>query len=163
MIGKGVLLHREIDSYTDNHPTVGLSKDKLREKYRHYSGVIVDMFYDYFLAKNFQHHSGIPLTDFAKSSYDLMESYWDVIPLRGQQMLPYMIRGNWLVNYGKPEGIHRALQGLSRRTKFDSKLEFAIQDLKQYSDEFEEEFSSFFKEIQAHISQFREDLINSPQ
>nr|WP_222843469.1 acyl carrier protein phosphodiesterase [Roseivirga misakiensis] len=163
MIGKGVLLHREIDFYTDNHPTVAISKDRLRDKYRHYSGVIVDMFYDHYLAKNFELFSDKPLVQFADLSYKLMESYWDIIPPRGQKMLPYMVRGNWLVNYGKSEGIHRALQGLSRRTKFDSKLEYAIQDLLQYDAEFESEFKSFFAEIQQHISVFREDLINSSQ
>ncbi len=162
MVAKGILLHREIDVYTDTHPIVSLSKDKLREKYRHYSGVIVDMFYDHFLAKHFDQYSNIPLADFAQSSYKVMQKHWDIIPTKGQKMLPYMIKGNWLVNYANPEGIHRALQGLSRRTKFDSKLDIAIQDLYEYQDAFESEFHAFFKEIVLHISQFREDLINSP-
>lgn len=121
------------------------------------------MFYDHFLAKHFDQYSNIPLADFAQSSYELMQKHWDVIPAKGQNMLPYMIKGNWLVNYANPEGIHRALQGLSRRTKFDSKLDMAIQDLYEYHDAFESEFHAFFKEIVLHISQFREDLINSPK
>ena len=163
MVAKGILLHREIDFYTDNHPIPLQSKDRLREKYRHYSGVIVDMFYDHFLAKNFDNYSEIGLAAFVKSGYAVMEENSDIMPERAQKMLPYMIRGNWLVSYAQPEGTHRALQGLSRRTKFDSKLEFAIQDLLKYYEEFEMEFTAFFKEIQQHISQFREDLINSPQ
>ncbi len=160
-VAKGVTLHREIDTYTDNHSIVGISKDKLRVKYRHYAGVIVDMFYDHFLAKNFNSYSEQDLEEFASEKYSLLEKYWDTIPERGQHMLPYMIRGNWLVNYSKKEGIHRSLTGLSRRTKFDSKLDLAIQDLSRYYSEFENEFSEFFVEIQEHISQFREELINS--
>lgn len=163
MIAKGILLHREIDFYTDTHPIVLQSKDRLREKYRHYSGVIVDMFYDHFLAKNFASYSEISLEDFVQSGYAVMEENSEIMPDRAQKMLPYMIRGNWLVSYAEPEGINRALQGLSRRTKFESKLEFAIQDLLKFYQEFETEFTAFFKEIQAHISQFREDLINSSQ
>lgn len=163
MIANGILLHREIDFYTDAHPIVSMSKDKLRKRYRHYAGVIVDMYYDYFLAKNFAQYSDIPLEDFAQSSYEVMQKHWEIIPSKAQGMLPYMIKGNWLVNYAKPEGIHRALQGLSRRTKFDSKLEMAIQDLYEHHDTFEGEFHAFFKEIVQHISQFREDLINSPK
>lgn len=121
------------------------------------------MFYDYFLAKNFSQYTDLPLADFAAFNYQIMQKHWDIIPPKGQKMLPYMIKGNWLVNYAEPEGIHRALQGLSRRTKFDSKLEFAIQDLYQFHDLFEDEFQSFFPEIVKHISLFREDLINSPQ
>ena len=47
-IQNGVLLHREIDSYTDSHEIVLESKKRLREKYRHYSGVITDIFYDHY-------------------------------------------------------------------------------------------------------------------
>ena len=161
MVAKGVVLHREIDTYTDNHPIVSQSKDKLRAKYRHYSGVIVDMYYDHFLAIHFADYHPKALPAFAKEKYALLENHWELIPLRGQNMLPYMIRGDWLTNYAKKEGIHRSLTGLSRRTKFDSNLDMAIQDLVAHYHEFDAEFKAFFEEIQQHISQFREDLIIS--
>lgn len=161
MVAKGITLHREIDTYTDNHPIVGQSKDKLRAKYRHYSGVIVDMYYDHFLAVNFQDYHQEKLNDYAQQKYELLQNHWELIPPKGQNMLPYMIRGDWLTNYAKKEGIHRSLTGLSRRTKFKSGLDLAIQELVEYYDEFEAEFRSFFPEIQRHISQFREDLIIS--
>lgn len=161
MVAKGIILHREIDSYTDNHPVVMQSKDKLREKYRHYSGVIVDMYYDHFLAVNFSDYSQDSLENFARKKYELLEDHWHLIPPRGQNMLPYMIRGDWLTNYAKKEGIHRSLTGLSRRTKFKSNLDLAIQDLVEHYDELELEFRQFFEEIRVHISQFREDLIIS--
>lgn len=161
MVAKGITLHREIDNYTDNHPIVSLSKDKLREKYRHYSGVIVDMYYDHFLAKNFHLYHNQALEDFASEKYKMLSAKIELIPERGQHMLPYMIKGDWLTNYARKEGIHRSLTGLSRRTKFNSKLELAIQDLTIHYSAFEREFSDFFVEIQQHISQFRQDLITS--
>src|SRR5277367_1527199 len=63
-IAKGIVLHREIDWFTDRHPVVKQSKDRLREKYRHYSGVIVDVFYDHFLARNWINYSSKSLSDF---------------------------------------------------------------------------------------------------
>ncbi len=161
LVAKGIILHREIDSYTDNHAIVNQSKDKLRDKYRHYSGVIVDMYYDHFLAIHFQDYHPVPLKTYAQEKYELLQNHMDLIPPKGQNMLPYMIKGDWLTNYARKEGIHRSLTGLSRRTKFDSGLELAIQDLIMHYESFEEEFRQFFIEIQAHISQFREDLIIS--
>lgn len=76
-------------------------------------------------------------------------------------MLPYMVRGNWLVGYGQMEGLHRALSGMTRRTKFDSRMNESIQELTMFYDEFEAEFRAFFTELEKHISQFREDLITS--
>lgn len=72
-----------------------------------------------------------------------------------------MVENNWLMAYAEIKGIHRALTGLSRRTKFDSKMDEAIQDLTQHYLAFESEFRQFFPEIQAHISDFRSNLGNS--
>ena len=67
-IQTGILLHRHIDTYTDSHPIVRLSTKRLHEKYGHYSGVIVDILYDHFLAKNWENYSDIdPLTFFVIS------------------------------------------------------------------------------------------------
>jgi len=160
-VAQGIILHREIDRYTDTHDTVGLSKDRLRSKYRHYSGVIIDMFYDHFLSRNFSDYHQTPLERFCDEHYANLEAFIDHMPEKARHMLPYMIRGNWLVGYGKMEGLHRALTGMSRRTRFDSKMDQAIQDLTEHYAGFEKEFRSFFPELEGHISQFREDLINS--
>jgi acyl carrier protein phosphodiesterase len=161
MIRKGIILHREIDTYTDSHKIVGQSKDRLRDKYRHYSGVITDMFYDHFLSKNFTDYHPEPIADFTQWHYDNLMSYLPKMPKKAQHMLPYMVRGNWLVGYGQMEGLHRALSGMTRRTKFDSRMNESIQELAMFYDEFEAEFRAFFTELEKHISQFREDLITS--
>jgi len=146
-IAKGILLHREIDWFTDRHIVVKQSKDRLRLKYRHYSGVIVDIFYDHFLAKNFNRYSEKLLPDYADECYNIIQQHGSILPDNVKQMLPYMINGNWLVNYAKVEGVHRALSGMARRAKFESKMEFASEDLKNHYADFEKEFFSFFPEL----------------
>ncbi len=160
-IKNGILLHREIDSFTDTHPIVKQSKSRLKDKYRHYAGVIVDVFYDHYLAKNFDRFSDEPLEQFVNRHYLSLESNNDVLPERAQNMLPYMIRGNWLVNYKEVRGIQKSLQGMSRRTKFDSKMDESIKELIAYDSLFETEFLEFFPIIIAHTNQFRQDLLNS--
>lgn len=157
----GVLLHREIDSFTDRHTIVRESKNRLKDKYRHYAGVIVDVFYDHFLANHFDKFCNEDLDQFVDNHYQNLENHFDLLPIRAQAMLPYMIRGNWLVNYKETRGIQKSLQGMSRRTKFDSKMDESIMELVQYHREFELEFLTFFPEIVDHSDQFREDLLNS--
>ncbi len=161
MVSKGVILHREIDRYTDTHTIVGHSKDRLRAKYRHYSGVIVDMFYDHFLSKNFTDYHPESVLVFTERHYANLMDFLPQMPERAQQMLPYMVRGNWLAGYGKMEGLHRALSGMTRRTRYDSKMNESIQELTTYYSDFEAEFRGFFSELESHISQFREVLITS--
>lgn len=141
---KGVALHRAIDEYTDSHQVVQKSKDRLRPKYRHYSGVIIDMFYDYFLAKNWDHFHKTSLPEFAERFYLLLKENEEMLPLKAQRMMPFMEKGNWLVNYGKKEGLHRALSGMARRTSFDSRMDESIVELSKYETEFENEFFEFF-------------------
>jgi acyl carrier protein phosphodiesterase len=146
-IQKGILLHREIDTFTDAHPIVRQSTKRLHENYGHYSGVIVDILYDHFLAKNWSVYSQIPLDEYAETFYDVLEDHFEILPLRIQRLMPYMIADNWLLNYAKIEGIQRVLDGMNRRTKHKSKMNEATKELKKFYSEFEEEFTLFFEEL----------------
>lgn len=146
-VASGIELHRFIDEFTDNHHIVGESKKRLREKYRHYSGVIVDMYYDHFLARNWDHFSDITLVKFAQKAYKIILKNKKLLPLKVKKMVPFMIAGNWLVNYRKIDGISRALYGMSRRTTFTSYMEDAHEDLKNNYQSFEQEFMQFYPEL----------------
>jgi len=143
----GILLHREIDSYTDQHPIVRKSKRRLHERYNHYDGVIIDIIYDHYLAKNWHNYSEIPLDVYADSVYSFLESQNDIFPAKIQNILPFMIQYNWLVAYASTEGIGRVLYGMNNRTKGRSKMDLAIEDLKKYYNEFEEDFTIFFEDL----------------
>ena len=88
-IKKGILLHRKIDTTTDAHPSFRKSTKRLHEKYGHYSGIIVDIFYDHFLAKNWTDYSDIPLEDYIQSFYKLLRDNFDILPENIQKMGPY--------------------------------------------------------------------------
>lgn len=149
----GISLHRTIDDFTDRHPVVKRSKKRLFGNYRHYSGVIVDVFYDHFLAAGWSQYRGEPLDNFAARCYDILHAY-HMLPEDVKRMLPYMINGNWLLNYSKVEGVHRALSGMASRTPFKSGMENASNDLVEHYQEFSSDFAEFFPELQSHVSQF---------
>lgn len=146
-VQKGIILHRAIDTFTDAHPTVRKSTKRLHKNYGHYSGVIVDIFYDHFLAKNWSVYSEVPLALFIDNFYDLLGENVAILPLPVQRMMPYMITDNWILSYAKLEGIARVLEGMNRRTKNRSKMNFAIHDLEEHYEKFENEFTSFFGEL----------------
>jgi len=146
-IQKGILLHREIDTYTDSHPIPKQSSKRLHKNYSHYSRVIVDIFYDHFLAKNWSDYSEVSLEDYVENFYDLLEDNYDLLPLGTKRMMPYMITDNWLLNYANLAGIGRVLNGMNRRTQNRSKMNFAILDLEEHYTDFEAEFTAFFEEL----------------
>lgn len=151
---KGVELHRAIDEFTDDHPVVHESKRRLRPKYRHYAGVIVDVFYDHFLASHWEALHPQPLHDFARETYTTMGRFSDLLPPAFKQMLPHMIKGNWLVGYAEVRGVHSALSGMAARTPYNSKMEEASEDLKLHYDEFQDEFERFFPQLKRFASEW---------
>ena len=146
-IQKGILLHRAIDSFTDAHPTFRQSTKRLHERYHHYSGVIVDVFYDHFLAKNWKHYSEESLDNYVARFYQSLYDNYELLTERTQHLLPYMAEQNWLVSYQTTEGIQQILTQMDRRTKNKSNMQFSVNELVLYSTEFENEFTLFFKEL----------------
>jgi acyl carrier protein phosphodiesterase len=146
-IQKGILLHRQIDSFTDNNKVARISKRRLNERYGLYKGIIIDILYDHFLAKNWNAYSEIQLGDYSKEFYRLLQQNYEVLPEKIQHMSKYMIKDDWLKSYAQVEGIQQVLSGMNRRTGGKSNMDQAIHDLEMHYDDFESDFTSFFDEL----------------
>ena len=146
-IQKGIILHRHIDTFTDQHPIVRISKRRLHERYGHYDGVIIDLFYDHFLAKNWSDYCKIPLDIYSQKFYTLLHNNYDILPDKTKQMLPYLEQYDWLYNYQFFDGMQQVMEGMNRRTKMKSQMHLSIQDLKEHYQDFENDFALFFKDL----------------
>lgn len=153
-VQKGIEMHRAIDTFTDEHPVVMQSKERLFPIYHKYAAVIVDMYYDHILAKNWKDYSPIPLYLFAQNIYKVLEGRITEMPITSKQILHHMSTGDWLTAYATREGMKRALSGLAARAKFESKMEYAVADLFRDYSLYEAEFTSFFKELIAFSATF---------
>ena len=149
-IKKGIILHRHIDTFTDAHPTYRKSKHRLHEKYGHYAGVIMDILYDHFLAKNWNVYSDEPLEDYAARFYQSLQDNYDSLTEKTKGMMPYMLERNWLVSYATIAGIEMILYQMDYRTKHRAHMQEAITELQEFYTEFETEFTLFFEELQQH-------------
>jgi acyl carrier protein phosphodiesterase len=120
---------------------------RLRPVYRKYSGVIIDMFYDHFLAGNWKEYSNKSLDEFAEEKYSVLRRHIHLLPHRSQKILEYMQMQNWLVEYQNLSGLRKALLGMSRRTTFVSRMEHAVDDLQDNYELFRNEFQRYFPEL----------------
>ncbi len=144
---EGILLHRKIDDFTDHHPIVTHTKELLRPHFRKYSGVVADVFYDHFLAVQWDQFSSITLEKYASDFYQEITAHSNMLPARTLSMLPYMISGNWLVSYTTIEGIGKTLGGMSRRTPFVSGMENGAAELRENYSDYLHDFNIFFPEL----------------
>jgi len=143
----GILLHRKIDDFTDNHEWVLRSKARIREQQRKYSPVVIDVFYDYFLAKCWHIYSKDDLKEFTHLIYKVLFKNIAKLPLDSQMRLPFMAKNNWLYNYREVRGIQKALTGLSKRTTFENKMDEAHYLLIELENDFQSDFELFFPEL----------------
>jgi acyl carrier protein phosphodiesterase len=155
---QGIMLHRKIDYYTDHHPVFMQSRERLHTKYHKYAGVIADIFYDHFLAKNWSDYSDLHLSGFTSYSYGIMLRNYNLLPSKTKKILPFFIMQNWLSNYAKMEGLRRSFQVMARRANFKSNMEYVVDDLIDNYELYENEFKSFFPDI-ANYCQNELDLL----
>ena len=153
LIRKGIELHRFIDHFTDHHEIVLSSIRRVQPRQEKYSGVVVDILYDHFLAANFREYSEVSLQEYSNNTYRILKKYWDILPDGVHYFLPFMIERNWLLNYATIEGIGNALSGLSRRVKYANRMNEAVKDLQENYSDLETDFRTFFPDLRKAAGQ----------
>lgn len=158
-IQNGILLHRFIDSYTDDHPAFRNSTSKLHADFSHYSGVLVDVFYDHFLAKNWHNFHPTPLEEFAQEFYTYMQARYDQMTPAMQYMFPYMKNSNWFMRYTTIEGIEKTLFEMGNRIGREYELEKSVINLADEYEAFHKDFDVFIEDIQVSAKNKRNKLL----
>lgn len=157
-IQKGILLHRKIDDFTDHHPLFKKNVTLLFPQFRHYSRVIVDMFFDHFLAAQWELYHPDPLEDFSRQFYLLMQEYSGSLPDKTKKILPILSKYNWFVAYQSLEGLEDILFQMSQRTRFPSKMSLAVVELEKNYSKIALDFNTFFTELINFVQLERENL-----
>lgn len=143
----GIRRHRAIDRFTDHHPIFRNSTARIGHKYRLLKGILVDLFYDHFLARHWEDYHPLCLETFCYRVYTQLEPHTKELPERMQRMLKHMIRDNWLVSYRQTEGIEWALDRMSHRLSRPNVLYEGIEELHRHYNALEKDFQMFFPEL----------------
>lgn len=146
-IQQGILLHRKIDELTDSHYITKKLGRLFKSEYRKYSGIVIDIFYDHFLSKNWNEFTDIDLKSFIKKSHNVLLKNIAVLPLRVQTFLPIMVAKNRLYSYSKIEGLKTALDRMAQYTSLPAATDFAIITLENNYEYFDKNFLIFFNDI----------------
>jgi acyl carrier protein phosphodiesterase len=155
---RGIDRHYTIDTFTDTHETVKISKRRMGEDHARFSGVLIDVFYDHFLAKNWGSYSQTTLSDFTIEIYSTFQSYPGEIPTEAQQIIQYMIKEDWLTSYQHLDGITNTLKRIEYRIKRRSGRQInLLQSMEMLEQEYinlEQDFQSFFPELQQKMQEY---------
>lgn len=146
-IGAAIALHRRIDSFTDAHPRVLGSRTRIGAPRRRYAGIMIDVFYDHFLARHWRDYRDEPLGDFTRRVYALLERRQAELPERLQAVAARMAARDWLGSYAEAKNVGRALEGIGTRLRRGNGLIGAGGDLERDYAGFEADFRAFFPDL----------------
>ena len=150
-LAAGIVRHRRVDQFTDEHPLVLRGLARLRPRHRHCAGIVADLFYDHFLSVHWARYSPTPLAEFTGRVYSAFERRLDLCPEALRRIVPKMRAENWLMSYGTVDGVAFALERISRRLQREAHLETAREELLAHYGRFEAEFLEFFPLLQTHL------------
>lgn len=149
----GVNIHHAIDNFTDNHPLVLETRKILYPYFSKYAGVVQDVYFDHFLARDWSKYSEVELADFASGVYSVLRKNSILFNQRAERTFYYMSTQNWLLNYSSLKGLDRSLTGLSRRASFQNNMDQSIEPLLNHEEELHQLFDDFFPQLKNHIAE----------
>jgi acyl carrier protein phosphodiesterase len=156
---RGVDRHYAIDKYTDSHATVKISKRRIDKEYSRFAGILIDVFYDYLLVKNWQLYSPTTFSNFTAEIYDSFKNYPGDLPQSTRQIIEQMIEGEWLNSYQHLAGVEYALKRIDARITARMgdriKLVNAMPILERECLNLDRDFNSFFPDLQHHIQDWK--------
>lgn len=146
-VAEAIRLHRALDTFTDAHAAVQRSKSRVSSMRRRYAGIMIDMFYDHFLAKYWHEFRDEPLGEFSAKIYAVLDRRHNMLPDRLQYMAPRMAQSDWLASYAEVDSIHAALDRMGRRLKRENRLLNSADELLEHYPELEADFRTFMPQV----------------
>ena len=145
----GIARHHAIDRFTDSHPAVARSIQRLDSRFRRYGGIIIDVLYDHFLARDWPLYSAESLSYFTQDFYASLDEFRDWLPADAFAVLEKMKAGDWLGSYAHLEGISQALKRIGARLLRPIDLAESLSLLDSSYDALLEDFQEFFPELRS--------------
>lgn len=150
-LAAGVALHRRVDRFADNHPVFQRSRERVSPERRRYAGIMVDMFYDHFLASHWTRFSAESLDSYVEQLYAHANLNIGELPPAFRRTLGYMEQENWLLSYTSPDAIALALNRLAEhRLRQPNRLGGGGEELLANYQAFQADFMEFIVDAQVY-------------
>ena len=152
---EGIRLHRAIDRYTDAHPIFRQSKQLFEPPFRRYAGILVDIYYDHALARDWKAFSDVPLPAFSQQVYEVLQDNAVELPDKLNQFVSHLVQHDLLTGYAEPARIDRVLVGVSSRLKRANPLAEASSQREKHDSQLKRDFAAFFPDLTNHAGEIR--------
>jgi acyl carrier protein phosphodiesterase len=153
-----ILIHRQVDRYTDDHPIVAGARRLFGEGRQRYAGIALDVYYDHCLARDWMRHAEVPLDAFTTPFYGYLVARADTLPGRLQRIAPLMASQDWLGSYRERDSVDRAVARIATRlSRNGERLVACLDDLRLHEAEIGAGFEAFFPQLVAYVAALRRE------
>ena len=154
IVQQGIRLHREIDSYIDNHPIIKELLHHLYPSLPKIAGIAIDLYFDHLLAKNWKNYSAISLGNFIQTFENHSIDEVNYPDENFHFMLFRMKKSQWLIHYASLDGLEHACRGVSQRISFPNTLFNGRTVFEENEQLISEAFKLFMNEAQQHFKNY---------
>ena len=155
-VRRGIMMHRRIDAWTDSHERTKRSARLVSPLRRRWGRVMVDIFYDHLLAKNWDDYSDESFGDFLDRVYGAILGARDMLPEPVATAAGAMVASGWIERYGTREGLAAVFEGVSKRIGRENPLAGAEEELFGNYEEMRRHFEAFFPEAVEYAGSLEE-------
>jgi len=155
-IRRGIELHRRIDSFASENSRFIRSKRRIDPSFGHFRGVLVDIFYDHFLARHWEEYAVTPFREYVRQCSAILAAHATAMPERLRLLLPRIFSDDWILTYPRRDGIAAVLERMAKRVSRPNRLAVGIGELDLHYDGLLEDFRLFLPEIAEYVRQWSE-------
>ncbi|MGE8294573.1 MAG: ACP phosphodiesterase [Pseudomonas sp.] len=147
-IEAAIRLHRRIDAFTDSHPLQAQARARFPLERRRMAGMLLDLFFDHCLARDWQTYAAQPLDQFTGRVYRVLAAE-PQLPGRLALMAPRMAEQDWLGSYREFAVLEQVIAGMQRRLSRPQLLDGSLIELERLYEPLSEDFRAFYPELMA--------------
>ena len=151
-----ILVHRQVDRYTDQHPQVIAARRLFATGRQRYAGIALDVYFDHCLARDWAHYCDIPLDTFSAAFYPHLLARLEELPERLRRIAPLMAANDWLGSYRERDTVDLAVTRIATRlSRNGERLVECLDDLRRHEAQIASGFDAFFPQLLAHVQALR--------
>lgn len=158
-VWQGIMEHRYVDSFTDSHSVWQDSRALLPDSLRRYAGIIIDVYYDYFLHRHWDRYSSASLSSFIREVHHDLELAMPMAPPEAEEAIRLMIDEEWLQGYGDLAAIRETLERIAHRSPVLGAISGSGVFVEPHLPEMEGHFLNYYPDLIRHVAKTREQFI----
>lgn len=145
----GIRRHRRIDAFTDRHPAVRASLTVFEPPVRRFAGIVADVVFDHYLARDWDSYSDMPLHEHVEHVHSALNENRHTLPPTLQRFATFLQRENVLLGNLDYSGVELTLQRLAARSERFSPIADGADIARREETTLLNAFNTFFPELLA--------------